>query len=374
MRFKSDQSFYTLVLGFHLVLGGAAQVSVGGLVWAWGVLVGRTGWRSGTRPLVRSGCFGGAVTEFMLGLIALIQPRWSAVACVPIHLGIAFTLTPVCLDWNESVIPWNLLMAAVGCWVMWHAKRLPQSRLEFSAAAFWMLSPLGFFVGWLDHGFAGVLYSDCLPRGLITRTDGSVHDIRGWGNLNVPFPYERRTLRIYFEQDAKPGDKLHIADPRPQLKDLYYGLATDGKAEQIDADSFYSRGSNAPSSAAGVGLDQARSIFALKRAGVRMLQQKIGMPVYAVAFTPENFSSDLVRMLQGLPNLTQIQFAGTDIKDDDLELLQGHRLLTGIGLENTGITDRGFEHLSELPFLQYAETAGSKITAQSRDRVLSSEP
>lgn len=103
-----------------------------------------------------------------------------------------------------------------------------------------------------------------------------------------------------------------------------------------------------------------------------MLQQEIGTPVYAVALTPENFTSNLACSLRAT-NLTQIQCARTDIKDDDSKLLQRHPLLTGIGLENAGITDRGFDRLSELPFLRCAETAGTQVAAQSRDRVLSSE-
>jgi len=319
-----------------------------------------------------------ALTELVVGLLACVRPRAAAIACVPMHLGIILMLSPLALDWNASVIPWNLAMAIVGSAVMWWAgkrsaaDRSPGARrLELAVAVAWIIAPLGFFVGWIDHGFAGVLYSDSIPRGRITRDDGT-HDISGWGELAVPFPNERRTLRMYFENVADPGDKLHISDPRWMLEDLHFVLDDRRRAEPIDVDTFFDATptiSGTPS-VMGVGLDSPRSVFALRRAGVRMVRESLDQPIYAVAFTPENFQRELLRHLPGLVNLRQIQFAETSVRDADLRHLSRLRMLTGLGLSGTAVTDQGLEHLSGLPYLQYIEAEDTAITPAGITRVL----
>lgn len=318
-----------------------------------------------------------ALTEVAIGMLACLRPKWAAVACVPMHLGIVAFLSPMLLNWNESVIPWNLSMAVIGSWVMWHAESWkPTRRWETVVAAVWLIAPAGFFVGWIDHGFAGVLYSDSLPRGWITTSSG-VHAIRGWGDLAVPFPNERRTLRMYFERWAEPGDKLHVSDPRPLLEDQYFVLDTSRQARPIDADTFFLPQGHLPDqpssdvpAVAGVGLEERRAIFALGQAGVRMVRPSIGEPVDAVAFTPNNYDVELLAALEGLPNLLQVELSGTAVTDDDLRHLTRLRLLSGIGLNHTEITDTGLRQLRELPFLSYVECEGTEITPQDLDSVL----
>jgi hypothetical protein len=330
-----------------------------------------------------------AISELAVGLLACFRPRWAAPACALMHIGIALTISPLLLNWNESVLPWNLSAAVIGAWVMWKTVGwLPTLRWETAFCFAWLFAPLGFYVGWIDHGFSGVLYSDSIPEGLITTKDG-VHPIRGWGELAVPFPNERRTLRIYFEQYADPGDKLHISDPRPLLADAFYVLGADGHARPVDIDSFFAgkpvgsgdddadrdkRDPIVSEEIGGVGLDARRATFALRQAGVRMVRQASDQPIYAVAFTPENFDRDLLVHLEGLPNLMQIQLAGTAIKDDDLRSLARLRLLTGVGLDQTGITDAGLAQLKELPYLQYVECEGTKITPRGLEAVLRDSP
>ncbi len=316
-----------------------------------------------------------ALSEFGLGMLACFRPKWAAVACVPIHLGIVVFL--LMIDWNPSVIPWNLSMAATGCWVMWHTKDWRPTHLwEVAVCIAWLVTPIGFFTGWVDHGFAAVLYSDSLPRGLITTKNG-VHAIQGWGDLVVPFPNERRTLRIYFQQYAESGDKLHISDPRRMLNDQFFVLDRSRQAQPIDVDTFFSAQQSIPGqqgdfspTVAGVGLDERRAVFALGKAGVRMLRAAPDQPIYAVAFTPENYDPDLLAQLQGLPNLTQIQLSDTSVQNSDLRYLLKLRLLIGIGLDRTNITDEGLRQLRELPLLQYIECEETKITERGLAFVL----
>jgi hypothetical protein len=316
-----------------------------------------------------------ALSEIAVGVLACVRPRWATIGCVPMHLGIILMLSPIALDWNESVLPWNACMALIGGWVMWTtAEAWPKTTAQRGLAFGWLVLPLGFFVGWVDHGFCGVLYSDSLPRGQITTAQGTQR-IRGWGELHVPFPNERRTLRMFFEQSASPGDFLHVSDPRYLLDDLYYVLDGDGGANEIRAEDFYS-GSAARESGPpyGVGLDELRAIFALRQAGVKMVRQAAGMPVFAVAFTADNYEPGLLASLSGLPNVRQVQLAGTAVTDSDLRHLLKLRLLTGVGLEDTGISDSGLLQLKPLPYLSSIEFQGSEISEDGVKKVLKSMP
>lgn len=315
-----------------------------------------------------------AVSEISVGVLACARPRWATIGCVPMHLGIMLMLSPLALNWNESVLPWNAAMALIGGWVMWTTlDAWPKRTSQRAIAVGWLVVPLGFFVGWVDHGFCGVLYSDSLPRGQITTVDGS-RRIRGWGELCVPFPNERRTLRMFFEQSAQPGEFLHISDPRYLLDDLYFVLDAKGKACEIQELDFYS-GAAARGSGPryGIGLDELRASHALSQAGVKMLREAPGMPIFAVAFTPENFDASLLRCLDGLPNIRQVQLSGTDVTDSDLTQLLELRLLTGLGLSDTRVTDVGVSLLEPLSFLTMIECEGTSVTAECLHQVLNSQ-
>ena len=60
-----------------------------------------------------------AATEMIVGLLAWWKPRWGAIACVMLHVGIAVYLSPLFRSWNYSVLPWNLATAIVGFWILW---------------------------------------------------------------------------------------------------------------------------------------------------------------------------------------------------------------------------------------------------------------
>jgi len=78
--------------------------------------------------------------------------------------------------------------------------------------------------------------------------------------------------------------------------------------------------------------------------------------IFAVEFTPEYFSADLLDLVRELPNVEEIQLQGCDVSDDDLKKLATLNRLEGIGLNETSITHQGLQHLSEikgLKFIQY---------------------
>ena len=283
-----------------------------------------------------------AGTEMIVGLLAWWKPKWGAIGCVLLHVGIAIYLSPLFKNWNFSVLPWNLATAIVGGWILWtcDARSTIGQRIAFCV---FMTLPAGYFVGWLDHGYAHVLYSDMIAKGLITHKDGSVEKILGWGELAVPFPKERRTLRQRFDIDSVEGERLHILDPRWALDDQHF-IKRNGKMEQIDRQKFFTA---ATDSVAGVELDSKRHIFSLSKAGARMLKRDKHSMIYAIEFKPEYFKPDQLKHLKYLPNIEEIQLSSTDVHDEDLRWLVDLPKLTAVGLNDTAITYQGIRILSE---------------------------
>ena len=115
-------------------------------------------------------------------------------------------------------------------------------------------------------------------------------------------------------------------------------------------------------------------MFPLRQAGAEMLRESPGMPIYAVAFSPENFDPKLLDALKGLPNIRQVQLSGTEVTDSDLEKLLALRMLTGIGLNDTSISDAGVLSLAPLKYLQVVEHEGTSISEKAVNQVVKSLP
>ncbi len=308
-----------------------------------------------------------AVTEILVGLLAWWIPKWGAVGCVMLHVGIAIYLSPLFRDWNYSVLPWNLATAIVGSWILWTCDVRSTIRQRAAFCVF-MFLPIGFFVSWLDHGYSHVLYSGSTPQGLITRTDGSVEKIQGWDQLAVPFPNERRTLRQRFQADSKNGDRLHILDPRWALDDLYF-IKRNDHVGQVDRHDFLTAG---PDSVLGVELDSDRHVFLLTLAGARMLKREKDAMIYAIEFKREHFEAEQLSHVPFVPNLEQIQLSGTGVSDDDLKWLVDLPKLTAVGLNDTAITDRGIEILSRSDSLKTIQVDDTNVSPQALQQFLDS--
>ncbi|TWT39237.1 MauE/DoxX family redox-associated membrane protein [Blastopirellula retiformator] len=305
--------------------------------------------------------WGVGLGELTVGLLAIFWPRGASIPAVLMHVGIALFLTPLAHNWNYSVIPWNLCVAVVGGWVMWTVSpRLPQFRAEWIAAVLLLLYPAGFYVGWVDHGIASVLYSGGIPDGLITTESGSEY-IDGWGDLRVPFPNERRLLRQYFARSAPVGAKLHIADTRTLLGDLYYVKRADGQIEEITQAQFFA---SAPGVVAGIALDDQYTVFRLGNDGATMLKRAVDAPIYAVQIDPSVYQPEMLPLLARLHNLEQLNLAGCPVTDEELARLPILPKLQGIGLANTTVTDVGLQTLLRQPKLDYVEGEGSAITSE----------
>ena len=99
-------------------------------------------------------------------------------------------------------------------------------------------------------------------------------------------------------------------------------------------------------------MDDPVSIFHLVRQKTKLLKRSEESGVYAIEFSPDDFSIDLLERLKGLPNLEQIQLADCEIGDDDLQYLIGLSRLTGLGLNRTQVSQAGLAQLADLPSLK----------------------
>lgn len=305
---------------------------------------------------------GTGLFEMLIGVLAVVRPRIAAGLCLLMHTSIAIFLTPLFLNWNFSVIPWNLVSGLVGCWILWHAESgIPRAMHQRAIAAAWMLYPIGFFFGWVDHGIGHVLYSANVPQGIIT-TEERAYEIYGWKEINVPFPNERRTLAEHFRRAARIGDKLHIREPRPWLGDLYFELGDGRELRPLGRDEFLAENRWGR---AGRLVDGPIPYHRLLRAGVRLLARPGDSYIYAAEISPAIYRRDLLALLRGLPNLEQLQLAGTAVIDDDLAELVGLHRLAGLGLDRTKVTDRCLPILKQLPSLRVVEHAETELSADA---------
>ncbi|QEG24426.1 MauE/DoxX family redox-associated membrane protein [Mariniblastus fucicola] len=307
-----------------------------------------------------------AVTEIIVGLLAWWKPKWGAIGCVMLHVGIVIYLSPLFMNWNFSVIPWNLATAVVGCWILWTCDFKPTGRHRWAFGAF-MIAPTLFFVGWWDHGYAHVLYSGMMPQGLATRNDGSLEKTVGWGALAVPFPKERRTLRQRFEADSEVGEVLHIFDPRPALPDLHFKKLATG-VEQISRDEFFAGTESVP----GVELDSERHIFLLALAGAKMRKREKGAMITGIIFEAPYFKSEQLQHLRFLPNLEEVQLSNTSVGDADMKWLVDLPKLEAIGLNQTAISDRGVDILCESDTLEEIQVDDTNVSDEAMQRFLDS--
>ncbi len=305
-----------------------------------------------------------AVIEIGLAVLAWHKPRVAAPVCLLLHVGIAVQL--LIIQWNYSVVPWNLATAIVGGWLLWRAGRVeepehrmvwPQPIWQQAVAAVLVIVPAGFYLGITPHFVAHVLYSDNMPKAIITRF-GIPERILTWDTLNAPLPNEPFVYRRYFEATTAAGDKLHVSHIWPAQSDAFY-IRRESGIEQIKSAEFFDPRTG---NSRGIAIDHDPAIFALERAGARMLKRSEKGMVYAIEFSPDKFDSSQLRHLSGLPNLRQVQLANCPVDDDDMKHLASLYLLQGIGLDNTNVTDAGLRHLQSLKNVRVVEHAGTSIT------------
>lgn len=305
-----------------------------------------------------------AAVEIIIGIVAIFVPRQSAFLCPLMHFGIILFVSPLALNWNYSVIPWNFASALIGFNILRNTRTaMPTKPWEYVVAGLLLLYPSGFYLGWVDHGISFVFYSDHTPHGLVSTNDGAKL-IRGWTNVNVPFPNERRLLKRHFEASAKPGDKLHIRDPRAMLDDQFFILVKEGQAMEINEQEFRNTRNdfeNLPS-IKGILLDDYVALWHLGHRGAKMLKRTPESMIYAVSIPPESYSSDLLPLINRIPNLEQLQLEDTNITDEEFAKLAGNPSLIGLGLTGTKVSDQSIGVLKSMPNLRFVEFEDSNLS------------
>jgi hypothetical protein len=310
------------------------------------------------------------ISEIAQGVLTILRPRFSAITCALLHFGIAGFM--IYIQYNLSVVPWNICTAIVGAWLMRQAvtvetlsfkgmlaitatARSTGNRwLQKGAVAGMLMLPIGFYTGHVRHCFAHVLYSGGLPLISISKADRSVDQLLDWDVIGVPFPREPAAFGEYFRLTAAPGEKMHIHEVRPWLKSHYYKMSDRGNVEEISRAEFYA----SDSGVSGIGCDDRTATFELIQSGAKMKRRTSDSMIFAISFAPESFSSESLRWINDLPNIEEIQLRGCTVGDDDLKKLVTLNRLRGIGLNDTPITAGGLKHLAGMKQLDLIEYDG----------------
>ena len=325
-----------------------------------------------------------AVAEVGLGVLAWYRPKLAAPICFLSHIAIAIFL--IGIDWNFSVLPWNFCTAIVGAWLLWSVNdivrpvSLPESKMGKLVVAFLLISPIGFYFGMVRHSLCHVLYSANFPDAVITKADGPMI-CEAIGELRVPFPHEPKAYIDLFRMIGKPGEKLHIREHRTCLASRYFEMSQQRTVVEISRAQFFEHNEQ---TVPGIAFDDRRRLFQLEKefhtanadleddhpSLARILKRDPSEMVWAVKFTPSKTQKQSYELIDGLPNLEQIQLSGSNITDDQLRHVSNALRLRGIGLDDTNITDRGLRYLQNLPQLETIQAQRTEISEEAIMRVI----
>ena len=159
-----------------------------------------------------------AATELGTGLLALVPRtrRLAAVVAFGLHTGILVDLSPLGLDRNEAVWPWNVALAFAGFALIWPWRESPWRTLlgchrgVRPLLLLLVVAPAGFYVGITDAYLAHNLYSS----NTASATSTSLPPSETWIAFKVPLPPEHRLFKQYFHATCGPGDRMVITDTR----------------------------------------------------------------------------------------------------------------------------------------------------------------
>lgn len=166
-------------------------------------------------------CIGGS--EVALAIACLVPGLRQGVAygAFGIHALIAVLLSPLCLNWNCEVLPWNAVLAVSGTALMtnWHDAipgvtwRRSATAARF-AAVLLLLSPAGYWVGLVDAPLAHCLYAANTPTAFLC-TPFSRRDLQmTCVETGYMLPPVRRLYEPFFLGAGRSGEWMEIEDPR----------------------------------------------------------------------------------------------------------------------------------------------------------------
>jgi hypothetical protein len=150
--------------------------------------------------------------------------KCARVAGTVMHLVVLAWLSPLVLDWNESVWPWNVALA-FAAWILL-GDDVPRFSMQWRAAPRWaralvlveLLAPAGYEVGLVPAPLAHALYCMSTPHATWRHEDGTTTHLRDLPELNVFLPGTYHALTASFLAQAKPGETLEIVEQRVVMR------------------------------------------------------------------------------------------------------------------------------------------------------------
>ncbi|QDU28762.1 Leucine Rich repeats (2 copies) [Anatilimnocola aggregata] len=321
-----------------------------------------------------------ALFETAVGLLAMFAPRLAVWPAVALHLGLLLLLSPLVRNFNESVWPWNLA-TAVAAYVL--LRQSSVNRLNWKDSgwptqlviATLLFSPALFYVGLLNPHLAFVLYSGNMPRAIHISAD-SYHHLDGWTGLTVPFPDSPRLFIQHFERTAKPGERLHIADPRWGISDRYFIKSATGEAAEVSRAAYLPENG----SVRVLELEDLQLLWQLRQAGYRLEPSGFEIITKATYSSPALASqrAEVVMLLTRLHNLQELHLQRQIVTDQDLRQLSVLRRLELVEMNRCQLPENALERLAELRALAWLDLEGSnfscvglrQLTARSNLQVL----
>lgn len=164
-----------------------------------------------------------AVGEVLLALSCLV-PRCRMAAAVVgavAHGAVLAALSPLGLDWNPAVWPWNAALVVVvpvllsrwtgaGFGDAWTAAT-PWAR---GVAVALMIGPAGYWFGVTDASLAHCLYAGNVPRAFVCTPFSRVDINSRLADLNVFVPPAQRLFDPLFLGVGRAGEWMEVEDPR----------------------------------------------------------------------------------------------------------------------------------------------------------------
>jgi hypothetical protein len=308
-----------------------------------------------------------ATFETALGVLAIIRPKWAAWPAVALHIGLLVLLSPLVRNFNISVWPWNAATAVAAYWLLGHAKvEEPRTGkmvwFERGVIAMLMIGPALYYVDLVNPHLAFVLYSGNMPRAIHVRTD-SYSRIDGWTGLTVPFPDSHWLFQKQFRQTAKPGERLHIADPRPGIGDRYFVMQEAGKVVELSRDEYWQNGPGNLPTVPPLELEDLNLVWQLRRGGYVFSprgSEAITSAVSVRSAARDAFPLDPA-LVRGLPNLRELRWDDLSINGPALSALEELYQLEILELNRCQLPADTFQHLAKLDSLRWLQIEGGEL-------------
>jgi hypothetical protein len=177
-------------------------------------------------PIARGLAVALALLEVGLGLAACFartRPMARA-AGAAFHLGVLLWLSPLVLDWNEAVWPWNVALVFTA-WIVlgpgfpsFSEQRRAAPRFARALVAVELVAPAGYQLGLVPAPLAHALYCMSTPHALWFHADGRIDHLKELPELGVFLPATDHALEASFRAQARPGERLLVVEQRPLLR------------------------------------------------------------------------------------------------------------------------------------------------------------